>query len=107
VQRTLGFRLHDVQLRGALAAADGTIIEMQTGEGKTVICGLTALLRMGFLAPGAWPSASQFAMVEFSDPAGGQPAPIILEIHHRRGIGNFSRMGGAFCVNWDEEGPSG
>ena len=48
IRRTLGFRLHDVQIRGALAAASGSIIEMQTGEGKTVVCGLTALIRSIF-----------------------------------------------------------
>ncbi|MCA9148474.1 MAG: hypothetical protein KDA92_04210 [Planctomycetales bacterium] len=45
IRRTLGFRLHDVQLFGALATAAGAIIEMRTGEGKTVVCGLAALIR--------------------------------------------------------------
>ncbi len=36
----LGLRLHDVQILGALAMAEGKIAEMQTGEGKT----LTAVL---------------------------------------------------------------
>jgi preprotein translocase subunit SecA len=35
-ERTLGLRLFDVQLIGALALADGKIAEMQTGEGKTL-----------------------------------------------------------------------
>ncbi len=48
IRRTMGFRLHDVQIRGALAAASGAILEMQTGEGKTVVCGLTALIRSIF-----------------------------------------------------------
>ena len=48
VKRTLGFQLHEVQIRGALAASSGSIIEMQTGEGKTVVCGLTALIRTIF-----------------------------------------------------------
>ena len=48
VQRTMGWRMHEVQLRGAMAAASGTIIQMQTGEGKTVVCGLTALIRTVF-----------------------------------------------------------
>jgi len=34
--RELGFELFDVQLQAALALADGNIVEMQTGEGKTV-----------------------------------------------------------------------
>lgn len=34
--RVLGFALFDVQLQAALALADGKIVEMQTGEGKTV-----------------------------------------------------------------------
>ncbi len=36
VSRVLGLDLFDVQLHAALALADGTIVEMQTGEGKTV-----------------------------------------------------------------------
>jgi preprotein translocase subunit SecA len=34
--RVLGLQLFDVQLQAALALADGTIVEMQTGEGKTL-----------------------------------------------------------------------
>lgn len=34
--RELGFELFDVQVQAALALADGQIVEMQTGEGKTV-----------------------------------------------------------------------
>ena len=34
--RVLGQEMHDVQLRGALALARGSIAEMQTGEGKTL-----------------------------------------------------------------------
>ena len=48
IRRTLGFRLHDVQVRGAIATALGAIIEMQTGEGKTVVCGLAAYIRSIF-----------------------------------------------------------
>ena len=36
VSRVLRFELFDVQLHAALALADGKIVEMQTGEGKTV-----------------------------------------------------------------------
>jgi len=36
VSRVLGFDLFDVQLQAALALAGGTVVEMQTGEGKTV-----------------------------------------------------------------------
>jgi preprotein translocase subunit SecA len=35
-ERLLGFTMFDVQLRCALALADGKIAEMQTGEGKTL-----------------------------------------------------------------------
>lgn len=45
VQRTMGFKMHDVQIKGALATARGSIIEMQTGEGKTVVSGLAAVIR--------------------------------------------------------------
>jgi preprotein translocase subunit SecA len=34
--RELGIEMHDEQLQAALGLADGTIIEMQTGEGKTL-----------------------------------------------------------------------
>ena len=36
MSRVLGLELFDVQLQAALALADGKIVEMQTGEGKTV-----------------------------------------------------------------------
>ena len=36
--RVLGLDMFDVQLRGALALARGRIVEMQTGEGKTLAC---------------------------------------------------------------------
>ena len=45
VFRSHGFRLFDVQLQGIGAASSGAIIEMQTGEGKTVVTGCTAALR--------------------------------------------------------------
>ena len=48
IRRVMGFRLHDVQVKGALATAKGAIIEMQTGEGKTMVCGLAALIRSVF-----------------------------------------------------------
>jgi preprotein translocase subunit SecA len=35
-ERTIGLRMFDVQIRGALAMANGIIAEMQTGEGKTL-----------------------------------------------------------------------
>jgi preprotein translocase subunit SecA len=41
----MGFEMHDVQIQGAFATALGAIIEMQTGEGKTVVSGLAAVLR--------------------------------------------------------------
>jgi preprotein translocase subunit SecA len=37
-ERVLGQRMFDVQLQGALALARGRIVEMQTGEGKTLAC---------------------------------------------------------------------
>ena len=44
-RRQFGFRLRDAQVKGAIAAARGAIIEMQAGEGKTVACGLAAIIR--------------------------------------------------------------
>ena len=35
-RRVLGLEMFDVQLQGALALARGSIVEMQTGEGKTL-----------------------------------------------------------------------
>ena len=43
--RTFGFRMHDVQIRGMLAGFDGAIVEMQTGEGKTIVTGAMAALQ--------------------------------------------------------------
>lgn len=40
--RTLGLRHHDVQIRGALAMLRGRLIEMDTGEGKTITAALAA-----------------------------------------------------------------
>ena len=45
VSRTFGFRMHDVQIRGMLAGSEGAIVEMQTGEGKTVVTGAMAALK--------------------------------------------------------------
>ena len=45
VYRSMGFRLFDVQLEGIGAAGRGSIVEMQTGEGKTVVTGCIAALR--------------------------------------------------------------
>ncbi|MEM7558593.1 MAG: preprotein translocase subunit SecA [Planctomycetota bacterium] len=42
------FKLHDVQIAGAAAAASSTVVEMQTGEGKTIVCALAALIRSAF-----------------------------------------------------------
>ncbi len=42
------FKLHDVQIAGAAATASSAIVEMQTGEGKTIVCALAALIRSIF-----------------------------------------------------------
>ena len=44
VRRIHGKIYYDVQLLGGLALASGSIAEMQTGEGKTITCGLAAVL---------------------------------------------------------------
>lgn len=46
IHKVLGFDLFDVQLQAALALADGKVVEMQTGEGKTV----AAVPAIGWLA---------------------------------------------------------
>ncbi len=45
VRRTFGFALHPVQIYAAMMTASGQIIEMHTGEGKTVVTGAAALIR--------------------------------------------------------------
>lgn len=41
-QRTLGLRAYDVQLMGTLAMLDGHVLQMATGEGKTLVGALAA-----------------------------------------------------------------
>jgi preprotein translocase subunit SecA len=45
VFRSCGFRLHDVQVQAIVAGAAGAIVEMQTGEGKTVVTGAIAAMK--------------------------------------------------------------
>ncbi len=45
VFRSMGFRLFDVQLQAVGASGGGAIVEMQTGEGKTVVTGCIAALK--------------------------------------------------------------
>ena len=45
VYRSMGFRLYDVQVEAIGAAGANAIVEMQTGEGKTVVTGSIAALR--------------------------------------------------------------
>ena len=40
-----GIELHHTQLMAAIASASGHAIEMQTGEGKTLVAGVTAIVR--------------------------------------------------------------
>ena len=51
LRRTTGKIYYDCQLLGGLVLATGAIAEMQTGEGKTVTCGLPAVL-YGLLGKG-------------------------------------------------------
>ena len=43
--RSVGFRLYDVQIEALVAGAAGAIVEMHTGEGKTVVTGAIAALK--------------------------------------------------------------
>lgn len=45
VRRALGVELYDCQVAGAFATASGALIEMQTGEGKTLVTGVAAAAR--------------------------------------------------------------
>lgn len=44
IRRQMGHEIYDVQIDAALALARGSIVEMQTGEGKTLAASLTAYL---------------------------------------------------------------
>ncbi len=44
-RRALGIRYYDVQLLGGLALARGAVAEMQTGEGKTFVAALPAVVQ--------------------------------------------------------------
>lgn len=44
IRRQLGHEIFDIQIDAAIALARGCIVEMQTGEGKTLSAGLTAYL---------------------------------------------------------------
>lgn len=48
IRRVFGFELHPVQIEAAQAAANGTSIEMQTGEGKTIVSALIAYFHSCF-----------------------------------------------------------
>ena len=43
--RNVGFRLYDVQVNALVAGATGAIVEMHTGEGKTVVTGAIAAIK--------------------------------------------------------------
>ena len=45
IYRAKGFRLYDVQLLAIAAGAAGNVVEMQTGEGKTVVTGAIAAIK--------------------------------------------------------------
>lgn len=45
VFRSFGFRLHDVQFLAIIASSLGNVVEMHTGEGKTLVAGITAYVR--------------------------------------------------------------
>ena len=45
IRRVFGFVLLDVQIRGAAAVASGDVVQMQTGEGKTMVAALAAINR--------------------------------------------------------------
>ena len=44
VRRTLGLRYHGVQLLAGMALANGHVVEMATGEGKTIVSAMPAFL---------------------------------------------------------------
>lgn len=46
VRRSLGLSMYDCQLAAAWITASGKMIEMQTGEGKTLVCGAAAAVEV-------------------------------------------------------------
>lgn len=50
IRRACGFQLYDVQVSAIAAGVSGAVVEMQTGEGKTVVTGATAAVQT-LLAP--------------------------------------------------------
>ena len=48
IRRSCGFQLYDVQIQAIAAGASGAIVEMQTGEGKTVVTGAIAAMQTLF-----------------------------------------------------------
>lgn len=45
VFRTHGFRMHDVQVQAMVCGTSGAVLEMQTGEGKTIVTGAIAAVQ--------------------------------------------------------------
>ncbi|TWU04718.1 preprotein translocase subunit SecA [Stieleria varia] len=78
IRRTMGFRPHPVQIHGALATAAGHIVEMQTGEGKTVVTALAALTRCPFV--------SSVHVATTTDYLAERDHESVVEIFHRLGI---------------------
>ncbi|MBA4019008.1 MAG: preprotein translocase subunit SecA [Pirellula sp.] len=77
-RRTVGLRPYDVQLVAAAALCERCVVEMQTGEGKTLTAGLP-LYYFGLRGEGAWLATSNDYLAE-RDSAWLRPAFALLGI---------------------------
>jgi preprotein translocase subunit SecA len=74
--RTLGMRHFDVQILGGFALHEGRIVEMKTGEGKTLVATLPLYLNALELNPNWVEKAKETGAVEFVPFAGDDGVPI-------------------------------
>ena len=78
-KRKMGMRHFDVQLIGGMALHDGTIAEMKTGEGKTLMATLAVTLNT--LAPG-----SQVHLVTVNDYLAKRDAEWMMPVYDALGV---------------------
>lgn len=78
VKRTLGFATHDNQLLAAAAMANGAIIELATGEGKTLAAVFTASLKAL--------SGKGVHVLTFNDYLAGRDAQWMKPVYEKLGL---------------------
>ncbi len=75
-KRVLGMRHYDVQILGGLALHEGRIVEMKTGEGKTLVATLPLYLNALELNPEWIELAKEKGVTEFQSMIGKQDIPV-------------------------------